>query len=68
LPAFRPVWTARNGAQELYDAYRGVGLTSEDVQRGRYVRISEIRRLRSAGQLDNSLRWSRQGAEAPVVA
>lgn len=68
LPAFRPVWTARKGAQEIYDAYRNVGLTSEDVQCGRYVRISEIRRLQNAGQLDNSLRWSRKSAETPVVA
>jgi nucleoside-diphosphate-sugar epimerase len=68
LPGFRPAWTARKGAQELYDAYRSVGLTLEDVQRGRYVRISEIQRLQKAGQLDNSLRWSRKGAEAPVIA
>jgi nucleoside-diphosphate-sugar epimerase len=68
LPAFRPAWTARKGAQELYDAYRTVGLTSDDLQRGRYVRISEIRRLQNAGQLDNSLRWSRKSAETPVVA
>jgi nucleoside-diphosphate-sugar epimerase len=68
LPAFRPAWTARKGAQELYDAYRAAGLTSEDLQRGRYVRISEIRRLQKAGQLDNSLRWSRKNAEAHVVA
>jgi nucleoside-diphosphate-sugar epimerase len=68
VPAFRPEWTARKGAQELYDAYRTVGLTFEDVERGRYVRISEIRRLQSAGQLDNSLRWSRKPAETTVTA
>jgi nucleoside-diphosphate-sugar epimerase len=68
LPAFQPAWTARKGAQELYDAYRSEGLTSEDLQRGRYVRISEIRRLQNAGQLDKSLHWSRKGAETPVVA
>ncbi len=27
VPAFRPQWTARKGAQELYDAYRTIGLT-----------------------------------------
>ena len=27
LPSFRPQWTARKGAQELYDAYRAAGLT-----------------------------------------
>lgn len=55
VPAFRPQWTARKGTHELYDAYRRVGLTIEDVERGRYARISEIRRLLDAGILDNSL-------------
>src|SRR5262252_1780670 len=45
LPTFRPQWNARRGAHELYDAYRSAGLTADDVQRGRYVRIQEIRRL-----------------------
>ena len=57
LPAFVPQWTARKGAQELYDAYRAAGLTSEDVTSGRYFRISTIRRLQEAGQLDTLLRW-----------
>ena len=34
LPSFRPEWTARKGAQELYDAYRAAGLRSEDMQSG----------------------------------
>ena len=66
LPHFRPAWTARKGAQELYDAYRAVGLTAEDMERGRYVRISQIQRLQKAGQLDNSLRWTPKRAETPV--
>ena len=40
LPGFQPQWTARKGAQELYDAYRAAGLTAEDVDAGRYARIS----------------------------
>jgi nucleoside-diphosphate-sugar epimerase len=68
LPSFRPQWTARKGAQELYDAYRAAGLRSEDIQSGRYVRLSNIRRLLKAGKLDASLRWSRQHAEATVNA
>jgi nucleoside-diphosphate-sugar epimerase len=58
LPGFRPQWTARKGAQELYDAYRAAGLTLEDVERGRYTRISHIRRLLNDGRLDGSLRWT----------
>lgn len=64
LPGFRPEWTARKGAQELYDAYRTVGLTAEDLDTGRYVRINQIRRLQTAGRLDNSLRWMTQPVEA----
>jgi nucleoside-diphosphate-sugar epimerase len=64
LPSFRPQWTARKGAQELYDAYRTVGLTADDMERGRYVRISQIQRLKKAGRLDDSLRWMKQPAEA----
>lgn len=64
LPNFRPQWTARKGAQELYDAYRTVGLTRDDMERGRYVRISQIQRLKKAGRLDDSLRWMKQPAEA----
>jgi nucleoside-diphosphate-sugar epimerase len=63
LPEFRPQWTARKGAQELYDAYRTVGLKAADMETGRYVRISEIQRLQKAGRLDDSLRWSRQTTE-----
>jgi len=67
LPGFRPQWTARKGAQELYDAYRSAGLTAEDLQRGRYLRISQIQRLQKAGQLDASLRWMQQPVEAVVA-
>lgn len=68
LPSFRPQWTAPEGAQELYDAYRAVGLTFEDVERGRYTRISEIRRLLKTGQLDASLRWTNSGNIFPIKA
>ena len=64
LPGFQPQWTARQGAQELYDAYRALDLSSRDLQQGRYVRISHIRRLLDAGRLDHSLRWKPQPTAA----
>ncbi len=66
LPRFRPQWTARKGAQELYDAYRAAGLTSEDLEGGRYTRISHIQRLLKAGHLDASLRWSNVTNAVPL--
>lgn len=68
LPGFQPLWTARRGAQELYEAYRAGGLTAQDVERGRYIRLKHIRGLLDAGSLDTSLRWIPQPAEAVVVS
>ena len=42
-------------------------LTAEDLQSGRYLRISQIQRLQNAGRLDSSLRWMQQPAEAVVA-
>jgi nucleoside-diphosphate-sugar epimerase len=68
VPGFRPQWTARQGAEELYEAYRSAGLTFEDVERGRYVRINEIKRLQKEGQLEESLYWSKKPAASATLA
>jgi len=49
VPGFVPQWTARKGAQELYEAYHAAGLTWEDIESGRYVRIAQTRRILNAG-------------------
>jgi nucleoside-diphosphate-sugar epimerase len=68
VPSFRPQWTARKGAQELYEAYRVAGLTREDMESGRYIRLKHIQRLLKAGQLDASLRWRPERGGTAVVA
>jgi len=68
VPGFRPQWTARKGAQELYDAYSSAGLTRADVEQGRYIRLSEIRRLQDSGQLHTDLHWIANYAETAVTA
>jgi nucleoside-diphosphate-sugar epimerase len=67
LPNFRPQWNARQGAQELLDAYRSAGLSAADLDTGKYVRINNIQRLIQSGALDNSLRWAPQFAEAAAT-
>lgn len=67
VPGFKPQWTATLGAQELYDAYKNLGLTSADIEAGRYTRLKEIRRLQDAGTLDNDLHWIKKYAEAAVT-
>ena len=66
LPGFRPQWTARKGAQELYEAYSAAGLSFADLELGRYTRITHIQKLMKAGQLDSSLRWINQYVETVV--
>jgi hypothetical protein len=67
LPGFQPEWTARKGARELYDAYRAAGLTAQDLEHGRYARISHIQRLLKGSRVDSSLRWIRQPKAAEVA-
>jgi len=57
LPSFKPLWTAQMGARELYDAYRALKLTFEDVEQGRFVRMDQIHRLLKENRLDPTLYW-----------
>jgi hypothetical protein len=61
---FKTQWTARRGAQELYDSYRRGGLTDE--QRSSYFRIATIEGLLKEGKLDASLHWVRAAEEVPL--
>lgn len=58
FPEYRPCWTVRAGVEQLYDAYRAVGLTVEDFLGPRYLRIREIRRRLASGEIDHRLHWT----------
>ncbi len=57
LPSFQPRWSARQGAQQLYEAYRKTGLRLEDFEGPRYRRIDRIQNLLASHHLDSTLRW-----------
>jgi nucleoside-diphosphate-sugar epimerase len=57
LPAFVPRWSVAEGIVELRDAYRRIGLSQEDLEGDRFMRIRHIARLMQAGRLDANLRW-----------
>lgn len=67
LPEFVPQWTARRGAQELYDAYRRIGLRLKDFEGPRYRRIDHLKHLLEAGRLDAALRWTETGTDPARV-
>jgi nucleoside-diphosphate-sugar epimerase len=60
LPEFKPQWTARLGAKQLYDAYVKAGIVLEDFEGPRYRRITHLENSVSNGYLDKTLR--RKGA------
>ncbi len=71
VPGFQPQWTARSGAEQLYQAYRGTDLRQEDFEGVRYQRIAQIRALLDSGALDVGLRWKgspQRPATATAVA
>ena len=57
LPEFQPQWDARKGAQELYEAYKKVGLTLAEFEGPKYQRIAHIKKLLQESKLDTNLRW-----------
>jgi nucleoside-diphosphate-sugar epimerase len=59
LPAFRPKWDARRGAEQLYAAYRQAGLILEEFEGPRYQRIGHIQQLIAEGILEPDLRHRR---------
>src|SRR5262245_7926331 len=58
LPAFKPEWDARRGAEQLFASDRQSGLTLEDFQRPRYQRMSQLQQLIAGGVLNSDLRRS----------
>jgi nucleoside-diphosphate-sugar epimerase len=57
FPGCRFEWTAERGADELATAYEAAGLTFDDFQGHRYVRLNQLRRLLDNGMLGPDLRW-----------
>lgn len=55
---FKPQWTARRGAEQLYELYKRVGLTLEDFEGPSFKRIDHIKKLLNDGHLDATLRWN----------
>jgi nucleoside-diphosphate-sugar epimerase len=68
LPNFRPQWTARRGAQELYEKYREHGLDLKDFEGARYQRLAYLQSLMAQGAIDRSLRWTAPFASAEIAA
>lgn len=59
FPEAQPRWTVRKGVEELYAAFQSHGLTLEDLEGSRFMRIRRIRELMDEGLMSSELRWVR---------
>ena len=57
FPDFKINWSARRGAEEIYEALRQTPVSVEDFEGQKYARIAHIRDLLDKERLDRSLRW-----------
>ncbi|MEW6681765.1 MAG: NAD(P)-dependent oxidoreductase [Nitrospirota bacterium] len=65
LHEFKPQWTARRGIEQLYEEYKRVGLTLEEFEGPKFMRIAHVKSLIKEGVLDESLRWRGETAKGP---
>jgi nucleoside-diphosphate-sugar epimerase len=64
LHGFKPQWTARRGAEQLYQAFCEKGLTLDEFEGKRFKRIAHIRHLVKEGRLNSKLRWTNRQSKA----
>jgi len=57
LVSYRPQWTAREGVEECYGAYRKNGVSLQEFEGDRYQRLAHIKMLKAAGVIGDDLRF-----------
>jgi nucleoside-diphosphate-sugar epimerase len=63
LPSFKPDWTVRRGAEELYQAFVDEKLTFDDLEGTTFLRIRRVQQLQDEGRLGADLRWTGSSEE-----
>lgn len=56
VPGYRPRWTVRAGIRQLLRVFRERGLTPEDFEGPRYMRLAHLQARRAQGELDHNLK------------
>ena len=56
VTGYRPRWTVRAGIRQLLRVFRERGLTPEDFEGSRYMRLAHLQARRAQGELDHNLK------------
>ena len=57
LPGFRCEWTARRGAEQLYELFKRIEMASDTYKFRAFTRLKQLNYLKDTGQIDSSLYW-----------
>lgn len=57
LPGFRTEWTARRGAEQLYELFRRIEMSKDTYEFRAFTRLKQLRYLKQTGQVDANLFW-----------
>lgn len=57
IPGFKPVWTARKAAEEIYEAIKKNGLKLEEFEGEKFMRLARLKKHIADGAMDSELRW-----------
>jgi nucleoside-diphosphate-sugar epimerase len=64
LPEFRLKWQLRQGVEQLYEDFRGMGLTASRLRDPRFTRLAWLNHLIREERLDRGLRWAKRETPA----
>jgi hypothetical protein len=62
FPDFPLQWRARAGVEDIYRSFRRVGLNQAEFQGSKYKRTDQLKDLLARGDIDDTLRWTRDVA------
>ncbi len=68
LHDYKPQWTVQKGVEQLYAEYKKVGLTLEEFEGPKYMRIAHVKALIATGQLDQELHWIQPDNKGDIAA
>lgn len=68
FPELELRWTAEQGVYQLYEAFRAAGLTREQLEGQRYIRLNRLKGLIGEERLDDTLRWLPVSVSAAAVS
>jgi nucleoside-diphosphate-sugar epimerase len=57
LPGFRGQWSAKRGAEQLYELFKRIEMSKETYEFRAFTRLKQLRYLKQTGQVDEQLFW-----------